>query len=477
MQPPPQPSIRLKTSYKRVLADTLTPVSIYLKLRDTYPNAVLLESADYHGNENSYSYVGCSPLATIALNGSQLQTRWPDGTQDVNTLTAGGLVDTIQAFAGSFTIETEHNFPFASSGLFGYMAYDALTWLGGPELDQHKPGLDQVATVHYQVCGIVIVMNHFKNEMFLFHHQTVDDDSPNLLDAIEAHINNGTAPQYTFEVTGPEKSNITDEAFLSALAAAKNHCQLGNVFQMVVSRPFETPFYGDDFNVYRALRSINPSPYLFYFDYGNYKIFGSSPETQILVKDGKATIFPIAGTYRRTGHDATDTELAQKLNNDPKENAEHVMLVDLARNDLSRNSRHVAVETFKEIQFYSHVIHLVSKVTGTLEPGVNTMQLVADTFPAGTLSGAPKYKAMQLIDTLEPDRRTYYGGCIGFIDFKGNFNHAIIIRSFLSQNHVLNYRAGAGVVAKSSPENEMEEVNTKLGALRAAIALAANLAQ
>ena len=468
--------IRLKTSYKRVLADTLTPVSIYLKLRDTYANAVLLESADYHGNENSYSYIGCSPLASIALHGSQVQTRWPDGTQEVSTLAADGLAIAIKAFAGSFVMDAELSFPFASSGLFGYMAYDSLAWLGGPKLDQQKPGLEQVATMHYQVCGIVIVMNHFKNEMFIFHHQTADDDSPDLLTAIEAQINNGTAPQYTFGVTGPEQSNVTDEAFMRALTVAKNHCQLGNVFQMVVSRPFSTPFYGDDFNVYRALRSINPSPYLFYFDYGNYKIFGSSPETQILIKDGKATIFPIAGTYRRTGHDATDAELAQKLHNDPKENAEHVMLVDLARNDLSRNSRHVALETFKEIQFYSHVIHLVSKVTGALEPGVNTLQLVADTFPAGTLSGAPKYKAIQLIDALEPDRRTYYGGCIGIMDFKGNFNHAIIIRSFLSQNQVLHYRAGAGVVAKSSPEGEMQEVHTKLSALREAIALAATLA-
>jgi anthranilate synthase component 1 len=274
---------------------------------------------------------------------------------------------------------------------------------------------------------------------------------------------------YKFETVGEESSNCTDEYFKNNVAKAKQHCKRGDVFQLVLSRQFQQKYSGDEFNVYRALRSINPSPYLFYFDYGSFKIFGSSPEAQIVIKDDKAIIYPIAGTFKRTGNDQADAELAQKLSDDEKETSEHVMLVDLARNDLSRNGSDVEVETFKEVQYFSHVIHLVSKVVGNLEEGTNTIQMVADTFPAGTLSGAPKHKAMELIDKYENTKRAYYGGAIGFLGFNGEFNHAIMIRSFLSKNNTLYYQAGAGVVAKSKEENELQEVNNKLAALRTAI--------
>jgi anthranilate synthase component 1 len=268
---------------------------------------------------------------------------------------------------------------------------------------------------------------------------------------------------------------MTDEAFLEVLASGQKHCKLGDVFQIVLSRRFAQSFTGDEFNVYRALRSVNPSPYLFYFDFGSFKIFGSSPEAQIMIKQQVATIYPIASTFRRTGNDQADAQLAQELYNDPKENAEHVMLVDLARKDLSRNGTNVQVETFKEIQYYSHAIHLVSKVTGRMDEGVATVQMVADTFPAGTLSGAPKHRAMQLIDQFEPTARGYYGGCIGFMGFNGDFNHAIMIRSFLSKDNVLYYQAGARVVAKSNVHSELQEVTNKLAALRKALLLARNM--
>ena len=247
------------------------------------------------------------------------------------------------------------------------------------------------------------------------------------------------------------------------------HCKRGDVFQVVLSREFQRKFKGDEFNVYRALRAVNPSPYLFYFDYGDFKLFGSSPEAQIVVKDDQAGIFPIAGTYPRTGDDQKDAQMAEELRSDPKENSEHIMLVDLARNDLSRNARNVKVDTFSEIQYYSHVIHMVSKVTGTIGTGKSTFQIVADTFPAGTLSGAPKYRAMELIDKYENKSRGFYGGAIGFMGFNGDFNHAIIIRSILSKNNMLTYRAGAGVVSDSNEEKELQEVNNKLGALNEAI--------
>ncbi|MBE7179038.1 MAG: anthranilate synthase component I family protein, partial [Mucilaginibacter polytrichastri] len=249
----------------------------------------------------------------------------------------------------------------------------------------------------------------------------------------------------------------------------------GDVFQIVPSRAFSQRFTGDEFNVYRALRSINPSPYLFYFDYGNFKLFGSSPEAQLTINKGEATIYPIAGTFKRTGSDTEDAEIALQLKNDPKESAEHVMLVDLARNDLSRHCDDVEVQAFKEVQFYSHLVHLVSKVSGKLRLGVDSFSVVADTFPAGTLSGAPKYRAMEIIDQNEPHLRSFYSGALGFMGFNGDFNHAIMIRSFLSKENTLNYQAGAGIVTASDPETELQEVNNKIAALRKALIEAEHL--
>jgi anthranilate synthase component 1 len=305
--------------------------------------------------------------------------------------------------------------------------------------------------------------------MHLFEHHVDGIEKEVQLPLLETLLNNKNLPSYSFKLVGEESSNYTDSEFLDILKKGQEHCFRGDVFQIVLSRNFTTQFKGDEFNVYRALRSVNPSPYLFYFDYGSYKVFGSSPEAQIVVKHNKATIYPIAGTFKRTGNDMADADLARKLFDDPKENSEHVMLVDLARNDLSRSSEKVEVEVFKEIQYYSHVIHLVSKVTGILPEETNPLQLVADTFPAGTLSGAPKYRAMELIDQLENTSRKFYGGAIGFLGFNGDFNHAILIRSFVSQNNQLRFQAGAGVVAKSSIPSELQEVANKLEALRVAL--------
>jgi anthranilate synthase component I len=318
----------------------------------------------------------------------------------------------------------------------------------------------------------VITINHFKNEAYLFCHST--DDSNNLSE-IEQIIQSKTFASYSFTKEGQNTSNLTDEQFKENVILAQKHCARGDVFQLVLSRRFSQKFKGDEFNVYRALRNINPSPYLFYFDFGNFKIMGSSPEAQLVVNNRKAEIHPIAGTFKRTGNDEKDALLAKQLSEDPKENSEHVMLVDLARNDLSRNGNNVTVEKYREVQFFSHVIHLVSKVTGHLHTDVKTMQVVADTFPAGTLSGAPKHRALQLIEEIENTNRTFYGGAIGVMDFEGNFNHAIMIRTFISKNHELHYQAGAGIVNNSVLEDENNEVFNKLGALNKALELAENI--
>ena len=454
--------MKLRTSQKTLIADTLTPVSIYLRLRDKYANSFLLESSDYRGVENSFSYVCCEAISTFTVQGDQLKIKYPDGSSE-DKKCSGEIVDELKKFKDTFEIDETNN-GHIQNGLFGYMSYEAVRHFEDISL---KNSSDTIPEVHYSIFKYVIAIDHFRNRMHIYEHLIPGEQS-----GLQSFINLlqfGASPSFSFARKGPEKSNLTDQEYINIVEKCISHCQRGDVFQIVPSRRFENEFTGDDFNVYRALRSVNPSPYLFYFDFGNYKIFGSSPEAQMVIKDGKASIHPIAGTFKRTGDDDADRKAAALLREDEKENAEHVMLVDLARNDLSINSSDVELAVYKEIQFYSHVIHLVSQVTGKLNQGVNPLQLVADTFPAGTLTGAPKYKAMQLIDEYETVPRSYYGGAIGFIGFNDEFNHAIMIRSFLSQNNVLYYQAGAGVVSKSVPENELNEVNNKLLALKKAL--------
>ncbi|MCF0065722.1 anthranilate synthase component I family protein [Dyadobacter chenwenxiniae] len=462
------PTFQISTRHKKLLADTLTPVSIYLKLRDRFINTILLESSDYHGNENSFTYICCDPVASFKLNQNVVTQQFPDGQQVNLTLEKPkDAVQTLYAFAQSFQSE-KSSFPFISNGLFGHMTYDAVSYFEDITIQPASPETD-IDQIFYQVYRYVIAINHFKNELYIFEHQYGDGEHESGIEQIEILIKNRNFPKYDFQIASDETSNVTDDEMRAVIQKGIDHCLRGDVFQIVPSRRFSRNFQGDEFNVYRALRSINPSPYLFYFDYGSYKIFGSSPEKQIFIKNGQAEIHPIAGTFRRTGDDQADAEAAQALLNDPKETAEHVMLVDLARNDLSRSCDAVKVTNYKEVQYYSHVIHLVSKVVGKMNEGVNPLQLVADTFPAGTLSGAPKHNAMKLIDQMETSNRSIYGGAIGFMDFNGDFNHAIAIRTFLSKNNTLFFRAGMGVVAKSNVESELQEINSKLAALRKAI--------
>ncbi len=458
----------LKTNYKKLLADTITPVSVYLKIRDKYPNSLLLESSDYRANDNSFSYVCCNPIASIKILDGQIEEQFPDGNTRKRQITSGlNVAEEIQNFSSLFKTESS-NFKFINNGLFGYTAYDGVQYFEDINITK-KQGDLEIPEIYYAVYQNIIAINHFNNEAYIFDHNF---NSENNLEEIEQLIKVKNFATYNFRRENSPISNLTDAEFKENVKLGKMHCQRGDVFQLVLSRRFSQSFKGDEFNVYRTLRSINPSPYLFYFDYGDFKIFGSSPEAQLVVSSNKAEIHPIAGTFKRTGDDEKDAELAKQLSEDEKENSEHVMLVDLARNDLSRHSNHVNVEKYREVQFFSHVIHLVSKVTGTINNGVGTMQIVADTFPAGTLSGAPKHSAMTLIEKYENVNRSAYGGAIGFMDFNGNYNHAIIIRSFVSKNHTLHYQAGAGIVSGSNEENELQEVYNKLGALTQAIAIA-----
>ncbi|WP_452219877.1 anthranilate synthase component I family protein [Lacinutrix salivirga] len=458
----------LYTHYKKILADTITPVSIYLKIRDKYPNSILLESSDYHANDNSFSYICFNPIASIEVNNDNIKQNYPDGSSKTNNALNISVTEEIHKFTKRFKVNSVEEFKFINNGIFGYTAYDAVKYFEDIQISKKPNSLD-IPDIYYAVYQNIIAINHFKNEAYIFAHCF---EAENNIDEVLQLINSKNFTTYNFKKDSEIESNLTDSEYKEHVKLAKKHCARGDVFQLVLSKKFSQSFKGDEFNVYRALRSINPSPYLFYFDYGNFKIFGSSPEAQLVVNNGIAEIHPIAGTFKRSGNDEEDQRLAKKLANDDKENAEHVMLVDLARNDLSRNGSEVKVETYREAQFFSHVIHLVSKVTGKVHKNTQTMQVVADTFPAGTLSGAPKHNAMQLIEMYEKTSRAFYGGAIGFMDFNGNYNHAIMIRTFMSKNHKLHWQAGAGLVSKSNPDNELQEVYNKLGALTKAIEMA-----
>ena len=467
---------KIHSKFKKLLADTITPVSIYLNIREKYKKAFLLESSDYHGNEDSYSFICFNPIASFKVEDGKIFIVYPNGDFITKSATENDVVDELNGFAGLFESE-DLGFDFVTNGLFGFTSFEGVRHFEDIDFDYKEKPDKKVPDMHYMVFQNIISINHFKNELYLFEHKSEigTGSGPESLEKIEALIKTPNVSQGNFDKDGEEVSNFDDAGYVKAIQKAKEHCKRGDVFQLVLSREFSQNFKGDDFTLYRALRSINPSPYLFYFDFGDFRIFGSSPEAQIVIKNRKASIYPIAGTFRRTGDDKADAKLAQKLLDDPKENAEHVMLVDLARNDLSRDANNVQVESYREVQFFSHVIHLVSKVTGDLLSGKNTIRMVADTFPAGTLSGAPKHKALQLINKYEQNQRGIYGGCIGFLGFNGDFNHAIIIRSFLSKDNKLFYQAGAGIVDKSDDESERQEVFNKLAALHKAMDLAETL--
>lgn len=465
--------IAVKTKVRKLLADTITPVSIYLKIRDIYPNSLLLESSDYHGNENSYSYICMKPVATFEADNGIFTETYPDGSVTSGKISSGpAMVQELNAFQRSFEISAGSD-DSPINGLFGYCSYDSVKYFEKIDITAEQTEERKTPEVHYSFYNYIIAINHFQNVLYII--ENIVDDVPGETDRIQSLLFNRNYAIYSFRSDYPEESNMTDEQYKSMVTKGKEHCYRGDVFQIVLSRQFSRKFTGDDFNVYRSLRSVNPSPYLFYFDYGTYKIFGSSPEAHLKILKGKAYINPIAGTFRRTGDDENDKLLAQQLSTDLKENAEHVMLVDLARNDISRYAKNVKVESFREVQFYSHVIHLVSSVSGEMNDNATVAGMMAATFPAGTLSGAPKYKAMQLIDKYEKQNRGFYGGAIGFMDFNGQFNHAILIRTFLSKGNRLHYQAGAGIVAVSDEDKELHEVNNKLGALREAIELATEI--
>jgi anthranilate synthase component 1 len=466
--------IELNTTVKKILADVYTPVGIYLRLRDKFRDTILLESSDHHSSENSWSFICINAIGGIEIISKdkaeyKLPGRNPEKFElKISDNVPGLLWDFMHRFDIKKGRAKEERF---AQGLYGYTTYDAIQFFDTLQLKARDTRL--IPLIRYRLYQYVIAINHYKDELYICENKINGIESD--VAAVESMIRSKDVPAYPFSTKGEETANMTDDAYKEMVEKGIASCHRGDVFQVVLSRRFQQKFIGDEFNVYRALRSINPSPYLFFFDYGDYKLMGSSPEAQLVIQNGKAVVHPIAGTFKRTGDDEADKLAAERLLKDAKENAEHVMLVDLARNDLSRVCEDITVAHYRQIQYFSHVIHLVSEVTGKVKDGANPFELLAKTFPAGTLSGAPKFRALQLIDEYEPTARGYYGGAIGFIGFDSSCNHAIMIRTILSRENTLLYQAGAGVVAASHPENELQEVTNKLGALKKAIEIAGEL--
>lgn len=462
---------RYTTVSKKILGDLMTPVSAYLKVRDAYPQSALMESSDYHGGENAKSFIGLHPIAQVSIEHGVGVARYPNGETTHRHITCNqDCASTINDFLSHFNIDGEDS---EYVGLFGYTTFNAVRYFENINVKDETQKENDAPDMLYILYKDVVVFDHFRNEVTII--ELMQDGEEHDLDQLERDLGSRSYQTYGFRPVGDFWSTLTDDEHRDNIRKGIAHCLRGDVFQIVLARRFKQKYEGDDFKLYRALRSINPSPYLFYFDFGGFRIFGSSPETHCRILGRKAYIDPIAGTTKRTGNAEQDRLNAEYLRNDPKENAEHVMLVDLARNDLSRNCHDVHVDFYKDMQFYSHVIHLVSRVSGTLDDNADPVQAFIDTFPAGTLSGAPKVRAMQLISDYEPHSRGAYGGCIGFIGFNGELNQAITIRTFVSRNNELWFQAGGGIVAKSDVEYELQEVNNKLGALRKAISIAEKL--
>lgn len=455
-----------------MLADVYTPVGIYLRLRDRFRDTVLLESTDHHAAENSYSFICINAIGGIEIKDGLVETKLPGQNAERTSLNGNEALQTILwNYTKSFEASsTDTKFTQFAQGLYGYFTFDAVQFFETIKFKKVSDTSNQIPVARYRLYQYMIAINHYRDELLLLENKVAGIESE--IAVVESLINSKDVPVFPFKTTSEEQSNMQDEEYREMVKRGIQSCHRGDVFQIVLSRRFQQGFTGDEFNVYRALRNINPSPYLFFFDYGDYKLVGSSPEAQLIIQGGKAVIHPIAGTFKRSGDDVIDQQRADELTKDAKENAEHVMLVDLARNDLSTVCTNVEVARYKQIQYYSHVIHMVSEVTGDVKEGVNPFEVMFKTFPAGTLSGAPKYKAMQLINEYEPTPRSFYGGAIGFIGFNGTCNHAIMIRTLLSKDNTLFLQGGAGIVAASNPESELQEVVNKLNALKSAIRMA-----
>jgi anthranilate synthase component 1 len=463
----------------RLVADLETPVSAMLKLADGLPNSFLLESVEGGSVRGRYSIIGLKPdLIWRCLRGQVEINRTARAAPEAFTRLDGKPLDTLRALINESRIEIPPQLPPMASGLFGYLGYDMVRQMERIP-DNNPDPLDQPEAIFLRptiVCvfdrleDIVTIVTPVWPRAGVSAEAAYEQAGERLADVLADF---DRSLPYRREAAGMDEklpaptANMSKPAFLGMVERCKEYIRAGDAFQIVPSQRFSMPFHLPPIALYRSLRRINPSPFLFYFDYGNFSIVGSSPEILVRLRDDTVTIRPLAGTKPRGATPDEDKRLADELISDPKERAEHLMLLDLARNDVGRVSRLGTVRVLEQftIEKYSHVQHISSHVEGTIEEGLDALDALMAGFPAGTLSGAPKVRAMEIIDEMEPVRRGYYAGCAGYFSANGTMDTCIMLRTALLKDGVMHVQAGVGVVADSDPEAEFQESVQKARAL------------
>ena len=463
--------------YQEFLADTETPVSAYLKLRnESY--SYLLESADGGKRWGRYSFIGCKPFIEVVSRNGEMAIRQGDKIEELKDI--GNPLEVLRDISAEYKPVTVDDLPPFQGGLVGYFNYDLVRkW---ERLSGMKPIERDLPESIFTACRHLIVFDHFSHmiKVIVFAHHTAEADLAEIYHQACREVARtimklntplpGSSADDSFSLTDLEP-NLQRKEFEAAVARAKEYIVAGDAIQVVLSQKFTGQVSGEDFLLYRNLRSVNPSPYMFYLNFGDIKLIGASPEILVRLTDGKIELRPIAGTKPRGRTSHEDQEYEKDLLRDPKERAEHIMLVDLGRNDVGKvaQSGSVTVPRLMEIERYSHVMHIVSRVEGRLKPDTDCYDLFMSAFPAGTVSGAPKIRAMQIISELEPGPRGPYAGAVGYFGFSGNMDFCITIRTITINKDKLSIQVGAGIVADSSPANEYEETIRKAGAMFKAI--------
>ena len=476
----------LSTNYNTIplvessMADLHTPVSVYLALRRTGVHSFLFESAEPDEKVGRYSFIGIDPLMMVQSTGTQIQIL-EAGKQVTHQ---GSVFDMLAGLATRYRQPASLQPSGLSGGFVGYFGYDCIRHMENVPLHDAGPGDEKDAM--FGLFATIVRFDHREQLVTIIHNVIIDpnrslrdqyDEGEQRVHMIRLRLRNTTLSTLSFSCRTNGSEVEADRGWYSAAVdKAKHYITEGDIFQVVLSRKLRLTFDGDPFPVYRALRYINPSPYLFYIDFGDTKLIGSSPEILLRVQDREVEVLPIAGTRRRGRTEAEDRNLEADLLSDAKELAEHIMLVDLGRNDVGRISTFgsVHVPVFKKVERYSHVMHIVSEVHGTLRANATAVDALKACFPAGTVSGAPKVRAMEIIHELEPVRRGAYAGAVGYLGFNGTLDTCIGIRTIVVQKNMLAIQSGAGIVADSVPEKEFQETVNKAQALLDAVSMAAN---
>ncbi len=463
--------------YQEFLADTETPVSAYLKLRDG-SHSYLLESADGGKHWGRYSFIGCKPYLTAVSRDREMEI-WQEDARQIRK-EVGNPLDILRELSTQFRPVTVDDLPPFQGGLVGYCNYDLVRkWEHLPGIAPMDPDLPEAV---FTACRHLIIFDHFTHmiKVVAFAHLERGEDLEQAYRRACREVTetiarlNGPFPSSLKDeplLLSDLRSNFLREDFEDAVRKAKEYIVAGDVIQVVLSQRFSAEISGEDFSLYRNLRSVNPSPYMFYLNFGDIKLIGASPEILVRLTDGKIELRPIAGTRPRGATPEEDRAFEKDLLADPKERAEHIMLVDLGRNDVGKVAApgSVKVPRLMEIERYSHVMHIVSRVEGIMKPEMDCFELFMSAFPAGTVSGAPKIRAMEIISELESSPRGPYAGAVGYFGFNGNMDFCITIRTITIMKDRLSIQVGAGIVYDSSPENEYEETLRKAGAMFKAI--------